>query len=75
MKAFVTYLKHESPAMQLTSGTTGWIELPNGQRWNPVHTHKFNAQEPARIHSGSLLRRLSGRAIRLAGMVGGRYAN
>ena len=75
MKAFVTYLKNESPAMQLASGTTGWIELPNGQRWNPGHTHKFNAQEPSRIRRGSFLRRLSARAIRLAGMVGGRYAN
>lgn len=36
MKAFVTYLKKESPAMQLASGSTGWIELPNGQRWNPA---------------------------------------
>lgn len=36
MKAFVTYLKKESPAMQLPSGSTGWIELPNGQRWNLV---------------------------------------
>lgn len=36
MKAFVTYLKNESPAMQLPSGSTGWIELPNGQRWNPA---------------------------------------
>ncbi|EIO7095010.1 DUF2724 domain-containing protein, partial [Salmonella enterica subsp. enterica serovar Bovismorbificans] len=25
MKAFVTYLKKESPAMQLPSGSTGWI--------------------------------------------------
>ncbi|HGL6329165.1 TPA: phage filamentation protein Fil family protein [Citrobacter amalonaticus] len=45
MKAFVTYLKKESPAMQLPSGSTGWIELPNGQRWNPGHTYKFNAHE------------------------------
>lgn len=37
MKDFVTYLKKESPAMQLASGSTGWIELPNGQRWNPGH--------------------------------------
>ncbi|QUI99278.1 DUF2724 domain-containing protein [Salmonella enterica subsp. enterica] len=36
MKAFVTYRK-ESPAMQLPSGSTGWIELPNGQRWNSSH--------------------------------------
>ncbi|AKL03082.1 hypothetical protein AB190_21945 [Enterobacter asburiae] len=65
MKAFVTYLKKESPAMQLASGTTGWIELPNGQRWNPGHTHKFNAQESGRIQRGSFLRRLSARAVRL----------
>ncbi|WP_421532907.1 phage filamentation protein Fil family protein [Lelliottia amnigena] len=43
MKPFVTYLKNESPAMQLASGSTGWIELPNGQRWNPGHQYKFNA--------------------------------
>lgn len=54
MKAFVTYLKQESPAMQLASGSTGWIELPNGQRWNPAHVYKFNA-EPSRT---SLPRRL-----------------
>ncbi len=30
MKAFVTYLKKESPIMQLASGSTGWLELPNG---------------------------------------------
>ncbi|WP_375601719.1 phage filamentation protein Fil family protein [Enterobacter hormaechei] len=48
MKAFVTYLKKESPAMQLASGSTGWIELPNGQRWNPGHVHKFTAHQPCR---------------------------
>lgn len=48
MKAFVTYLKNESPAMQLASGSTGWIELPNGQRWNPGHQYKFNARMPRR---------------------------
>lgn len=42
MKAFVTYLKKESPAMQLASGSTGWLELPDGQRWNPGHQYKFN---------------------------------
>lgn len=46
MKAFVTYLKNESPAMQLPSGSTGWIELPNGQRWNPGQMYKFNGQQP-----------------------------
>lgn len=44
MKAFVTYLKKESPAKQLASGSTGWLELPNGQRWNPGHQYKFNAR-------------------------------
>ncbi|ENT4820540.1 phage filamentation protein Fil family protein [Citrobacter farmeri] len=48
MKAFVTYLKKESPAMQLPSGSTGWIELPNGQRWNPGHMYKFNGQQQRR---------------------------
>jgi hypothetical protein len=48
MKAFVTYLKKESPAMQLASGSTGWIELPNGQRWNPGHQYKFNTRVPRR---------------------------
>lgn len=59
MKVFVTYLKKESPAMQLASGSTGWIELPNGQRWNPSHQYKFNARLPRR----SWWSRLSG-AIR-----------
>lgn len=48
MKSFVTYLKSESPAMELSSGATGWIELPNGQRWNPAHTYKFNGSLPRR---------------------------
>ncbi|EJR6687358.1 phage filamentation protein Fil family protein, partial [Salmonella enterica] len=56
MKAFVTYLKKESPAMQLPSGSTGWIELPNGQRWNPGHTYKFNAHESVQMKGGSVLR-------------------
>lgn len=64
MKAFVTYLKNESPAMQLASGSTGWIELPNGQRWNPGHQYKFNA-------------RLSRRSwwSRLFGCIRGRYGH
>lgn len=35
MKAFAQYLKRQSPAPQLTSFGHGWIELPNGQRWQP----------------------------------------
>ena len=72
MKAFVTYLKKESSAMQLPSGSTGWIELPNGQRWNPGHTYKFNAHEPVRMKSGAVLRFLSTKARRLVGCIGGR---
>lgn len=45
MKAFVTYLKRPSPPMQLASGSTGWLELPNGQRWNPSHVYKFNTRQ------------------------------
>lgn len=43
MQPFVTYLKRQSPPPQLASGATGWLELPNGQRWNHGHQHKFNA--------------------------------
>ncbi|HCB3268711.1 TPA: DUF2724 domain-containing protein [Citrobacter amalonaticus] len=75
MKAFVTYLKKESPAMQLSSGSTGWIELPNGQRWNPGHTYKFNAHEPVRMKSGAVLRFLSTKVRCLVGSIGGRYGD
>lgn len=60
MKAFVTYLKKESPAMQLASGTTGWIELPNGQRWNPGHHYKFNGCLPRRPWWQRISNRLTG---------------
>lgn len=55
MKAFVSYLKQQSPSQQLASGTTGWIELPNGQRMNPGHQYKFNAKPVRR----SLFQRIS----------------
>ncbi|WP_406812737.1 hypothetical protein [Klebsiella aerogenes] len=32
--------------MQLASGSTGWIELPDGRRWNPGHVHKFTGYFP-----------------------------
>ncbi|MEI9627407.1 phage filamentation protein Fil family protein [Phytobacter diazotrophicus] len=54
MKAFVTYLKHQSPSPQLPSHSNGWIELQNGQRWNPSHVYKFNAS----TERPSLVRRL-----------------
>jgi hypothetical protein len=34
--------------MQLASSSTGWLELPNGQRWNPSHSYKFNTRSPRR---------------------------
>lgn len=60
MKAFVTYLKEQSPAMQQSSGTTGWIELPNGQRWNPAHVYKFNAKPSRTSLACRLLKFLGG---------------
>ncbi|CNH40230.1 DUF2724 domain-containing protein [Yersinia ruckeri] len=35
MKIFARYLKQQSPSPQLGSYGHGWIELPNGQRWQP----------------------------------------
>ena len=35
MKVFAQLLKRQSPAPQLASFGHGWIELPNGQRWQP----------------------------------------
>lgn len=61
MKSFVTYPKSESPVMELASGSTGWIELPNGQRWNPAHTYKFNGSLPRRSLLQRFFRLLGGR--------------
>ncbi|WP_455268759.1 phage filamentation protein Fil family protein [Rahnella aceris] len=36
MKVFVQLLKQQSPAVQLQSYGHGWLELPNGQRWQPA---------------------------------------
>jgi hypothetical protein len=68
MKAFVCYLKKQSPSQQLASGTTGWIELPNGQRMNPGHQYKFNAREPVKMRSWAMFRGVR----RLRDVVGGR---
>ncbi|EKN5147789.1 DUF2724 domain-containing protein [Yersinia enterocolitica] len=35
MKVFANYLKQQSPSQQLSHFGHGWIELPNGQRWQP----------------------------------------
>lgn len=73
MKAFVCYLKKQSPSQQLASGSTGWIELPNGQRMNPGHQYKFNAREPVKMRNGAVIRLLTTGVSRLCGVVGGRY--
>lgn len=75
MKAFVTYLKKESPATQRPSGSTGWIELLNGRRWNPGHMYKFNTHEPVRMKGGVVLRFLPTKVRRLVGFIGGRYGD
>lgn len=42
MKDIASLLTRQSPTPQLPSYGNGWIELPNGKRWNPSHIHKFN---------------------------------
>ncbi|WP_031518832.1 phage filamentation protein Fil family protein [Siccibacter colletis] len=73
MKAFVCYLKKQSPSKQLASGSTGWLELPNGQRMNPGHQYKFNACEPVKMRNWAVIRLLTTSARRLCGSVGGRH--
>lgn len=73
MKAFVCYLKKQSPSQQLASGTTGWIELPNGQRMNPGHQYKFNACESVKMHNGVVFHFLTDGMRRLCSVVGGRH--
>jgi hypothetical protein len=36
MKIFAQLLKQQSPSIQLPSFGHGWLELPNGQRWQPT---------------------------------------
>ena len=36
MKVFAQLLKQQSPTVQLQSYGHGWLELPNGQRWQPA---------------------------------------
>ena len=36
MKVFAQLLKQQSPTTQLSSYGHGWLELPNGQRWQPA---------------------------------------
>lgn len=72
IKPFVTYLKRQSPPPQLASGSTGWLELPNGQRWNPGHTYKFNADAALPQKRGNVLRFVSTKATNLVSLVRGR---
>jgi hypothetical protein len=52
MKAL--YLPETSVTVSAASShSNGWIELQDGQRWNPSHVYKFNGS--ARL---SLVRRL-----------------
>ncbi|ELY4106279.1 DUF2724 domain-containing protein [Cronobacter sakazakii] len=46
MRPFVTYLTEQSPSPQLNAFSHGWIELPNGQRWNPATRYKFTGKSP-----------------------------
>ena len=41
-RPFVTYLKNQAPTPQLNAHGHGWLELPNGQLWNPATSFKFN---------------------------------
>lgn len=36
MQTFVNLLKRQSPTPQLPNYGHGWLELPNGQRWQPT---------------------------------------
>lgn len=66
IKPFVTYLKRQSPPPQLASGSTGWLELPNGQRWNPGHAYKFNSDSRRPQKAGRIQRFISSVAAILA---------
>ncbi|EOL9003701.1 phage filamentation protein Fil family protein [Cronobacter turicensis] len=46
MRPFVSYLTEQSPSPQLNAFSHGWIELPNGQRWNPATRYKFTGKSP-----------------------------
>ncbi|WP_439898369.1 phage filamentation protein Fil family protein [Klebsiella pneumoniae] len=48
----------------MASGSTGWLELPNGQRWNPGHQYKFSARSSRRPWW-----------FRLFGIIRGRYGH
>lgn len=60
MKDIASLLKHQSPSPQLPSHSNGWIELQDGQRWNPSHVYKFNGSTPRLSMVRRLLKFLGG---------------
>lgn len=60
IKPFVTYLKNQSPTPQLNAHGHGWIELPNGQLWNPAARFNFAITKYRRPGLLSFLRRIGG---------------
>ena len=74
MSDIAAMLKHQSSTPQLPSHSNGWIELPNGQRWNPGLAYKFNASESVTLKGGAVLRFLSTGAKRLVKFLGGVHA-
>jgi hypothetical protein len=60
-KPFVTYLKNQSPTPQLNAHGHGWIELPNGQLWNPATRFNFSVPKCRRPGLIALLKRIGGR--------------
>lgn len=59
-KPFVTYLKNQSPTPQLNAHGHGWIELPNGQLWNPATRFNFVANKARRPGWRTFLNRIGG---------------
>ncbi|QCT18504.1 hypothetical protein FEM41_02035 [Jejubacter calystegiae] len=60
-RAFVTWLTEQSPTPQLKAWGNGWIELPDGRRWNPGLSVKFNGQAPRPPFWRRLLNAVRGR--------------
>jgi len=45
MICFVRYLKNQAKPPQLASFGHGWIQLPNGRRWNPGLTTRNRGEQ------------------------------
>ncbi|KUQ05659.1 hypothetical protein AWI07_03825 [Enterobacter roggenkampii] len=74
MKDIAALLKHQSPPQQLPSHGNGWIELPNGKRWNPGYAYKFRAEDSIALSSGTVIRFLPSPARRFLKFLGGVHA-